>query len=216
MRSAAHAIAFDFDGTLVDSAPGIVHGISAALERNGIAPLMPLDRRLVGPPLPVIISQLTGSDGPDVVKAIIEDFVRIYDGGACLQAPSFPGMQRALSELRQSHRLYLFTNKRGAPTRKMLDYLGWGEYFEDIYCLDEHAECQDKTRLLAKAIESNAFIPEMTPYVGDTPADADAARVNCMPYIQVLWGYGLLPADDPAPLCRTADELLVLLGEARE
>ena len=213
MLAANRAIAFDFDGTLVDSAPGILRGISLALATNRVRPVLPLDRRLIGPPLPVTLAKVAGRDDPDLLEALLGDFMRFYDGGTSLDSPAFPGIGETLVALRQCGQdLYLVTNKRGIPTRKMLDHLRWSALFKAVYCLDEHRECPSKVELLAKTIAAHSLGATDTPYVGDTDGDARAARANGMPYIHVAWGYGDLPDPRPERVCTDPGEWLSLTG----
>jgi phosphoglycolate phosphatase len=213
MLAANRAIAFDFDGTLVDSAAGILRGISLALDRNRLRPVLPLDRTLIGPPLPLTLAKVAGKDDPDLLAALIADFIRFYDGGVCLDSPAFPGVSATLAELRQrGHCLYLVTNKRGTPTQRILEHLGWSALFTAVYCLDEHVDCPGKTQLLAKLIEAHRLCATDTPYVGDTDGDAVAARAQAMPYIHVTWGYGELPEPTPERICTDPGELLALIG----
>jgi phosphoglycolate phosphatase len=208
MLAANRAIAFDFDGTLVDSAPGILQGISLALDCNRVMPVLPLDRRLIGPPLAVTLAKVAGKDDPVLLAALLGDFLRFYDGGISLDSHAFPGVGETLRELRRREQvLYLVTNKRGTPTRKMIDHLGWSAIFKAIYCLDEHADCAGKAQLLAKVIGAHALCAADTPYVGDTPGDALAARSNSMPYIHVAWGYGDAPEPAPERICTEPGEL---------
>jgi phosphoglycolate phosphatase len=213
MPEANHAIAFDFDGTLVDSAPGILRGISLTLDKNRVRPALPLDRRLIGPPLLMTLARAAGKDDPDLLDALVGDFIRFYDGGTCLDSPAFPGVAATLAALRQrGHDLFLVTNKRGTPTRRMLDHLGWSALFTAVYCLDEHADCPGKAQLLAKVLAAHMLCAADTPYVGDTDGDADAARANAMPYIHVAWGYSDFPEPTSGRLCATPGELLALIG----
>jgi phosphoglycolate phosphatase len=215
MLAASRAIAFDFDGTLVDSAPGILRGISLTLDRHGVRPVLPLDRRLIGPPLAVTLAKLAGKEDPDLLEALIGDFMRFYDGGAWLDSPAFPGVGAMLAELHhRGHDLYLVTNKRGTPTRKMLDHLGWSALFTAVYCLDEHADCPGKAQLLAKVIKAHSLCATATPYVGDTDGDALSARTHGMPYVHVTWGYGGLPERAPEGICTDPGELLAVIGSA--
>lgn len=213
MLAAKRAMAFDFDGTLVDSAPGILRGIARALDSHHIRPVVPLDRRLIGPPLPATLARVAGKDDPDLLAALIGDFMRFYDAGAWLETPAFPGVAAVLAELQQrGHSLYLVTNKRGKPTRKVLDHLGWSARFAAVYCLDENTDCPGKTQLLSKVIATHALRATDTPYIGDTDGDAVAARANAMPYVHVTWGYGELPQPAPLRVCADPGEWLSLSG----
>ena len=64
------SILFDFDGTLIDSAPGILASFEAALRQTGITPAVPLVASLIGPPLPVTAAALVGRDDPVAIDAL--------------------------------------------------------------------------------------------------------------------------------------------------
>ena len=212
MTAQYHAIAFDFDGTLVDSAPAILQCIRQVLDAHRIEPVVPLDRELIGPPLPAILAKVAGTDDHGLLDDVTRDFVRFYDGEACLNALVFPGTFETLDELRSRGRsLHLVTNKRGVPTRRMLAHFGWDSLFASAYCLDEHAECADKAQLLAKFMRTDKLFAATTPYVGDTEGDARSASINAMPYIHVPWGYGKLPESIPAQVCTSPSDLLDIL-----
>lgn len=206
----SRAIAFDFDGTLVDSAPGILSGLRLALEKNRIDPAVPLDAGLIGPPLRATLARLAGSDDGALLDTLAADFKRCYDGGGYRDTRVYPGIGEALAALRQrAYTLYLATNKRGAPTRLILDHLGWTPLFAGIYCLDEHPGCENKAQMLGEILARHALPAADTPYVGDTEGDAQAARHHGMPYIHAAWGYG-----EPAAarsICAQPAELLAAL-----
>jgi len=200
MTGASCAVAFDFDGTLVDSAPGIVRSLALVLEKNGIKPAVPVDEGLIGPPLPVMLARLVGRDRADCLDALLADFRHCYDGGACLEARKYPGIEAALLELRhRGHDLYLATNKPGIPTRQILGNFGWTPLFSGLYCLDEQAGCDNKAQMLGRMLKTHGLAPQQTLYVGDTQGDACSAAVHGIPYIHVAWGYG--GATDPALPC---------------
>lgn len=190
------AIAFDFDGTLVDSAPGILRGMKLALDKNALQPCTALDPSIIGPPLKQTLARISGTSDEELLAHLVNDFKHCYDTRGYRDTLPYPSIGEALATLHdQGHLLYLATNKRGIPTRLILDHLGWTHFFRGVYCLDEHPECPDKGTLLAKLLVSHALSPQQTPYVGDTPGDAQAAISNGMPYLHVAWGYG---TDHPA------------------
>jgi phosphoglycolate phosphatase len=211
------AIAFDFDGTLIDSAPAILSGMRYALEKNKIAPTIPLEPGIIGPPLGITLSRISGSTDQSLLTQLIADFKHGYDSSGLRDTVAYQGIPELLDHLHhKGYRLYLATNKRGIPTRLILDYLRWHPWFSAVYCLDEHPNCADKTQLLGKLLLENGLIPSVTPYVGDTESDASAAIHHHMPYLHVAWGYGqqLCQPSSPAYLCSTAGQLQQLLEQS--
>jgi phosphoglycolate phosphatase len=185
------AVAFDFDGTLVDSAPSILKSMALALAENQLDPVIPLHDGIIGPPLRTTLALISGSQDAAQLDRLAADFKRCYDSGGYRETRPYPGIDDALRYLHeQGITLYLATNKRGTPTRLILNHFGWMPWFSSIYCLDEHPDCSGKKQMLGKILDEQRLSPARTPYVGDTEADADAARAQDMPYIHVAWGYG--------------------------
>ena len=213
-RGQGCAVAFDFDGTLVDSALGIVHGLSLALDRNQVRPVPPLDRRLIGPPLPVTLAKVSGKNDPDLLALLLpRDFIPFYDAGACLDAPAFPGVGATLVELhRRGMTRYLVTNKRGVPTRKMLDHLGWPPCSQQSTASMNILIARTSRNCSPRSSRRIRFVQPRLPDVGDTDGDARSARAQAMPFIQVAWGYGDLLDPGPERVCTDPGELLSMIG----
>ena len=159
-----------------------------------------------------ILAGVAGTNDRRLIDRLNDDFVRFYDDEACLKALAFPGIFEMLDELVR-HRciLYLVTNKRATPTRRMLAHFGWDRLFAATYCLDEHPECLNKAHLLAKFISSNELRASATPYIGDTEGDFRSASSNGMPYVHVIWGYGNPPDPILGSICATPTDLAHML-----
>ena len=155
---------------------------------------------------------MTGSDDDALLDALSLEFKQCYDGEACMETRWFPGIDEVLVTLAgRKFDLYLATNKRGVPTRLILDHLGWTSRFVAIHCLDEHAECANKADLLGKMLTDYGLDATETPYIGDTDGDASSASANVMPYVHAAWGYGADMADAPALTCARPDQLVSML-----
>ena len=184
-------IIFDFDGTLIDSAVGILATFSAVLNAAGIKPAAPLDARLIGPPLQPTMSKLAGPVEPELLDALVEDFkVRYADIGVA-RTPAYPAAESTLRQLTGSGKtLYLATNKRAQPTLALLNKFGWGSYFRRVYCIDSHQPAfSDKTAMLRQLLRENQLSPEQALYVGDTRGDYLSANACGIRFVAAQWGY---------------------------
>ena len=185
------SVIFDFDGTLVDSAPGILAGMARALAACGLEPRIPLVPQIIGPPLTQTLALASGIDTPAVLMQLAAEFKRFYDLEAYRDTLPYAGIDGALHELVLTGiPLHIATNKRGHPTRLILDHLGWTTLFESVYCLDECPECSEKGDMLGKLIGERSLAPRITLYVGDTDGDAIAAKANQLHFLHAAWGYG--------------------------
>jgi len=183
---------FDFDGTLIDSADGILVSLDLVLKEAGVLPQVPLNSRLIGPPLQETLSTLTGVADPTILQAYIESFKRHYDGGGYRETKVYPGIVEMLEALRNSgFVLHLATNKRYAPTQLILDYLGWNAFFQSVHTLDLYnPRLPDKSAMLTRLLSEYSLSPQGVFYVGDRTEDGLAAENNSLQFIGVGWGYG--------------------------
>ncbi|HWT53439.1 MAG TPA: HAD family hydrolase [Rhodocyclaceae bacterium] len=184
-------IIFDFDGTLIDSAPGILATYAAVLDAAGIKPAVPLDARLIGPPLQPTMSKLVGPIEAEKLELLVEDFKRLYSDIGVAHTPAYPAAADALRQLRANGKtLYLATNKRAQPTLALLEKFGWAPYFHRVYCIDSYQPAfVDKTAMLQQLLRENELTPERCLYVGDTRGDYISANACRIKFAAALWGY---------------------------
>jgi phosphoglycolate phosphatase len=202
----------DLDGTLVDSYPGIAEALLHASASVGVALRRPPDRSIVGPPLDELLRAAVGQVDAATFARLREAFVAAYDGGACRLATPFAGVPEMLDAVRAAgHVLALATNKRLAPTRAILDALGWTSLFAAVETVDSSPGGQrTKSRMLMEACAAVAAGRLRPVYLGDTAADVRAARDASIPCILATWGYDTRPqaADCVARTPATVIELL--------
>ncbi|WP_291995346.1 HAD hydrolase-like protein [Candidatus Accumulibacter sp. ACC003] len=186
------AIIFDLDGTLIDSRAAILDAFGKALAEKGIAPRIALGAVRIGPPLAETLRELSGSSDPLVLESLAEHFKAHYDSTGYQASEVFADIPELLATLSATGaRCFLATNKRLLPTRLILEYLRWQNYFEAVYALDcQTPRLPDKATMLAQLIADKALPPAQTIYVGDTPEDEVAATANGLHFAGVRWGYG--------------------------
>lgn len=189
--SAKH-IVFDLDGTLVDSAPSIIASIIAAFDEVGIELTRPLTSEIIGPPLSVAMASLLTEASLDKLPRLTAAFMRYYDEYGYLETKIYEGVPEMLNELREmGYSLFIATNKRILPTRKIVDYIGWTELFDGLYSLDYfNPVLQNKMAMLERVIDvlPETFIRRI--YVGDRAEDGVAANKNGFRFFGASWGYG--------------------------
>ncbi len=183
---------FDLDGTLTDSAPGIIKSIRYALKKMG-APSMNRKElmRFVGPPLADSFRDFCGFSNEEAalgIKYYRERFAvkGIYENSV------FEGVPEMLKGLRQEGvHLIVGTSKPELFALKVIDHFGLTEYFDEI-CGSDMAETRSsKAEVLQYAIEK-AGIEDLScaVMVGDRKYDVTGARAVGLDAIGVLYGYG--------------------------
>ena len=205
-------IIFDLDGTLIDSSPAILAALEQALEKNQIKPQLPMSHELIGPPLNQLLPRLTGLSDEAKLDRVAADFKAVYDHDSYRSSSVYEGIDELLQDLcRKQCQLFIATNKRQVPTRKIIEYLGWQQMLAAAYSLDSFAGLVSKKELLAEIMHKYRLEPKNTVYVGDTNSDYQAAIANDLHYIMVQWGYGICNAE--VPRASSVQQLATLLNQ---
>jgi len=207
-------IIFDLDGTLIDSAPSILGAFKQVLEQFSYAPIRPLNSDLIGPPLKQTLQLISGESDPEKLTLLVEAFKSNYDNHAYALSTSYDGIGEILQHLsRDNKNLHIATNKRLAPTQKIIQLFEWEKYFQSVYAIDKAAPAYlNKAHMLESMMADLKLQSDHCLYVGDRLEDDVAARENAMPFIYVNWGYG--PGDDQTQHLQVAkdpNELFLLL-----
>jgi HAD superfamily hydrolase (TIGR01509 family) len=183
-------IAWDFDGTLVDSRPLIEAGMTHALDALG-QPRSVMDEWLkcVGLPVEAGIRHTfdpLGLDYDTVLKAY-RSFGHAENEH--LLRP-FEGIPELLAELRaRGVRMGVATSKRRVPLLRQMAPWGWEAYFDPIITPDEVTHGKPHPETLEKMQAVTGLPPEDILMVGDTPFDLDMARAAGVPSLAVGHGF---------------------------
>jgi phosphoglycolate phosphatase len=209
--SGPEAVLFDFDGTLIDSAPGILASFEAALRATGLTPAVPLSPGLIGPPLADTAATLLGRGDPAAVQALVAAFRDHYDTAGYRATSVYGGVTAMLDGLAKTGiALHIVTNKRIAPTRRILEHLGWTPRFAGVYALDAlQPPAPHKPALVAEVLRRERVLAARSWMVGDSAEDRRAAEANGLRFFGAAWGYGAAAAGagaltDPAQLLQAA------------
>lgn len=207
-------IAFDLDGTLVDTAPDLLGSLNHILEEEGL-PSAPVDssRRLVGHGAKALLQH--GFDHADRVwendreKALIERFVNAYIERITTESRPYPGVEEALDALSDlGAKLVVCTNKRTDLSLLVLEGLGLLQKFDAVIGADLAPAPKPDARHLLLAIKTVGGRPDQALMVGDSGNDIDAARNAGVASVAVRFGY----CDGPVEALR-ADALIECFAE---
>jgi phosphoglycolate phosphatase len=185
-------VIFDLDGTLVNSAPGILSTLNHVVKKHNIRSSGQLSPALIGPPLREMLCGLCGPCEDQDIELIEKTFKAYYDETGVLETTQYSGITEMLADLSAAgHNLFLATNKRMAPTRLLMKYFLWEKYFLGVYSLDSfEVPMQDKAALLERVMNRHSLLKNETIYIGDRPEDYDASKKCDINFMHATWGYG--------------------------
>ena len=193
-------VAFDLDGTLVDTAPDLVGALNTLLDEQGVPPLqLATARVMIGRGARVMIERAFGATGTPLGEAqaptLVDRFVEIYRGRIADHSRPFDGCVAALESLASAGAtLAVCTNKRTALSMALLDALDLTRHFAAIIGADSAPAPKPDPRHLITAIRAAGGSPGRALMVGDSAADVDAARAAAVPSVVVTFGYTETPA----------------------
>lgn len=211
---AGAVIAFDLDGTLVDTAPDLIGVLNQILAEHGHAGV-PLGaaRTVVGHGARAMLERGFAAAGetlaPARTDALFTRFIDLYAPRIALESRPFPGVLEALDHFEAAGaRLAVCTNKRTDLSLALLDALDLTRRFAAIVGPDAAGVAKPDPRHLVAAIEAAGGAAGRALMVGDSSPDIGAARAAGVPVVAVSFGYSDVP---PAEL--GADRLIDHFGE---
>ena len=204
------AIAFDLDGTLVDTAPDIASAANAMLVRLGYPPLPSAHVvALIGRGIDRLVTDaLACSTGraaePATLSRATALFRDCYGERLFVQSRVYPGVIDALDELAtRGVRTCCVTNKASAFSLRLLDAAALSSRLLFTLGADRPEDRKPAPKLLLAACQRLAVTPRELLYIGDSRIDVDAARAAGCAVAVVDYGY-----HDMAPSELEADAIV--------
>lgn len=184
------AFIFDFDGTLVDSEQAIYQCFQSITKQLAPERLDYSKNILIGPPLRDTASEILGPNHQDSLDEFVQLFIAMHDDQVIKHTKPFPDVDQILKQLFDKNiSMALATNKRLTPTQKLIDYFGWGNYFQLIECSDSNPKIRNKDLMIQDIINQQKIFHKSF-FVGDTVNDGLSANLNKLFFIKANYGYG--------------------------
>ncbi|HEX5340736.1 MAG TPA: phosphoglycolate phosphatase [Gammaproteobacteria bacterium] len=213
-------VAFDLDGTLVDSVADIAWAVDRmAGEMDMPPPGFDKVREWVGDGVRRLVKRaLTGERNaePDaeLYQRAFEAFRRAYHAHLAVGTQLYPGAREVLEQLQHSGiGLACITNKAAEFTAPLLDALELKRYFAVVLSGDSLARRKPDPLPLLHAARQLGVAPARSCMVGDSRNDVLAARAAGFRAVAVRHGYGgdLLVDSAPDAVLDSLTELPSLL-----
>jgi phosphoglycolate phosphatase len=207
-------IAFDLDGTLVETAPDLIGALNVVIAEHGLPPFpVAAARHLVGGgPRRMVeraFREAGASASEDQLDALMARYIPLYLEHIADHSHPYEDVETVLDGLRAAGaKLIVCTNKRTDLSLALLGKLGLLDRFEAVVGPDKVSARKPDPAHLIEAIAQVGGRPDRALMVGDSSADVGSARGAGVPVVAVSWGYTEIP---PAEL--GADALIDRFAE---
>ncbi len=212
---ATQTLVFDLDGTLSDPAVGIGRSLNFALEAFGHRPIPAAEvSRYIGPPLDESFRIITGESEVNAIAQLVAKYRERYAEIGFAENSLYPGIPEAIATLAErGHPMGVCTSKRLDFAEKILELFGLRRYFQFVSGGDIGVS---KAQQLAHLV-SRGGVDLRATMIGDRAVDINAAKLNGLSSVGVLWGHGSrqeLVGAGPQLILGHVDELLSLSNAA--
>jgi phosphoglycolate phosphatase len=194
-------VIFDLDGTLIDSRLDLVHSVNAALRHIG-RPALPDEviASYVGDGAPILIQRALGGEQVDeaTLRKGLEFFLSYYREHKLDHTTVYPGIVEALTTIQRSHngtsaisqrKMAVLTNKPVNPSRAIVEALGLGRFFSQVYGGNSFSTKKPDPEGARKLLAEYGVPPEQAVIIGDSHVDVETGRNAGVYTIGVMYGF---------------------------
>jgi phosphoglycolate phosphatase len=193
-------IAFDLDGTLIDSRRDLADSANQLIAELGGASL-PEEAvgRMVGDGARVLVERALTAAGLTDPGHALARFLEIYDTRLLNHTRPYPGVETAIEAARRGARVTMLTNKPLHHTSRIVDALGWTPLFHEVVGGDNPLGRKPEPHALLAMMSAAGVTAAEAMLVGDSKVDLDTARRAGVRCCLVSFGYGF-ESVDKAPI----------------
>jgi phosphoglycolate phosphatase len=200
-------VIFDLDGTLIDSRLDLVHSVNAALRHIG-RPELPDDiiASYVGDGAPILIQRALGGETVDdaVLRQGLQFFLSYYREHKLDHTTVYAGIREALTAIQKAsngapRKMSVLSNKPVGPSRAIVEALGLGPFFIQIYGGNSFATKKPDPEGARSLLEENGVRPEEAAIVGDSHVDIETGCNAGLWTVGVNYGFAPHTLQDQPP-----------------
>ena len=194
-----YILAFDLDGTLVDTAPDIIDALNKVLAEEGVKPFhLEEARPMIGRGSMELLRRAFGLAGhpmlPEQEKPLLNRLLTLYEAHINDHSIVYDGMVAALDTLEAAGaRFAVCTNKPNYLTIKLLETLGLSQRFGSIKGADVVPNKKPAAGHLRACIDEMRGDMAKVIMIGDSETDFLTARAADVPCILFTHGYSERP-----------------------
>jgi phosphoglycolate phosphatase len=211
---------FDFDGTLVDSAPGIVDVMRQVVGELSLSDVTLEEwQHLVGIPLVRQMEAIFPDRDEQFRTSVMKRYRSIYDVKAVEICPPFPGLRSTLDGLQTSGvHASIVTSKARDLVDQVIDHHGLTNYFSLIIGFQEVSNHKPHPEAVHLNLKHHSLKPDEVIVIGDSLYDLDMARNAGVASIGVTTGIhnkDILKTAHPKWIVERLEDVLPLILNGR-
>jgi phosphoglycolate phosphatase len=213
MTTPFSAILFDLDGTISDSAPGILESLTYTFRQVGVpVPDHATMMSFVGPPILDTFHIAMGMDD-ELADRTLAVYREHYFSHGALDSRMFEGIDVVLRTLHQAGLpISTATSKPETPATYILDHYGLVGDIDVITGASDDEVRSSKADVVEEALkrlDARGFDISRPVLIGDRVHDVEGATVHGVPVVFAEWGYGS-PAEAVGTIATAATPLDLL------
>jgi phosphoglycolate phosphatase len=188
-------VAFDLDGTLVDSVRDLAASASELVTSLGGRPLDVGEvAQMVGEGAGILVRRALAAAGLDEgTPEALPRFLAIYDRRMLETTVAYDGVLDMLMLASRHAELSVLTNKPTAPSERILQALGLRAFFPVVVGGDSPLGRKPG----ASGLRAVAGGADHVMLVGDSPIDEETARAGGVDFVWARYGFGAARFDQP-------------------
>jgi len=181
---------FDFDGTLVDTAPDLINTANEIYLKYNHKEIS--FQEGLGCSSNGINAFLKKRFTPDEINnnSLFDEFVEVYKNNCYLNASLFSGFLDILKDLKKRGlKIGIVTNKPRIFTDLILKHLGIDSMFDVVLCPDDGFKPKPDNQMFLEVFDKLNVVHSQVIYVGDGERDIIAANASNIISVFASYGY---------------------------
>ena len=197
-------VAFDLDGTLIDSGPDLLDSLNFVLQNNHLNTInSSIIGNLVGGGAEAMIrrgySYLNKKLDEKIIPELINQFLEYYESNCTKKTKLYPNILEILKSLKEKEiKICICTNKRQYLAEKIIKELQIDNFFDVIVGSQKSIQLKPSTEMLEIFLKKLLLKPKEVIFIGDSTKDIIPANILGMTSVFVKYGYGKIKESNKA------------------
>lgn len=197
-------VAFDLDGTLINSGPDLLDSLNFVLQNNHLNTInSSIIGNLVGGGAEAMIRRgyayLNKKLDEKIIPELINQFLEYYESNCTKKTKLYPNILEILKSLKEKEiKICICTNKRQYLAEKIIKELQIDNFFDVIVGSQKSIQLKPSTEMLEIFLKKLLLKPKDVIFIGDSTKDIIPANILGMTSVFVKYGYGKIKESNKA------------------